>query len=375
METKSYTGTNYRDIMNRIKRDFGEEAIIVKSGRQNHPAGSEFGWSYEVVVGQSAESTVISPGVFGSTPVQAASDQRETATLQVDMKRLTQSIQDLQQQMGTPGLKPPWPVLADLAQKLLLGEVNHDVIQKLLQDLQMSATPRELRSRSLIQERASRWIARRFKAAGTPSAPAGTALKLAFIGPTGAGKTVSLIKLAANRAFFGGRRLGILSLDTKKLAAAQQLQLFADIVKADLKLVYRDREIKPALRDLEQCDVILIDTPGISWRAGRQMREMEKMLELAAPAETHLVLPLNTKYSDLSQMVREYRQISYNRILLTKLDETGTLGNVLNLASDIKPVFSFLGSGQRIPEDLLSMRPAQIAAWLLEGKGFAVKDQ
>ncbi len=370
METKSYTGTNYRDIMSKIKRENGDDVVIVESGRRNHPAGPEYGWSYEVVVGQSADS------IHPSTPPgsSGAAGIAPPAALQGEMQQLARSIQELQQQMGRPEGKSPWPTLSNLANHLHRMEVNSNVIQELLQDLQMSATPRELRSHKLMQERAARWIARRFRASGIPSNTDGTALKLAFIGPTGAGKTASLIKLAANRSFFGNRRLGILSLDTKKLAAAQQLQVFAEIVKADLRLVYREKEIKPALRELQHCEVILIDTPGASWRAGKQLRDVEKMLELAAPSETHLVLPLNTKYSDLNRMVREYRQINFNRILLTKLDETGTLGNVLNLACDIKPVFSFLGNGQRIPEDMLSLRPSLIASWLLDGNGFPVKD-
>ncbi len=376
MEMKSYTGTDYRDIMKRIKRDYGDEAVIIKSGRQSHPAGPEYGWSYEVIVGEaeSGGGLNLPEGVFtAGAPGGAAIAGSGGAQLQDEMQKLSRSIQGLNQQMSGSGPGTAWPALNDIARQLRQEEVSGDVIQDLLADLQLNAAPRELRSRRLMRDRGAGWIARRFKAAGTPSAPQGTPVKLAFIGPTGAGKTVSLIKLAANRDFFGGRRLGILSLDTTKIAATEQLRTFAGIVKAELKLVYREREIKPALRQLQNCEVILIDTPGVSWRSTSRMRQLEGMLELSAPMETHLVLPLSTKYSDLRRMVQEYRQVNFNRILLTKLDETATLGNLLNLACEVKPVFSFLGNGQSIPENIDSVHPLRIAEWLLDKRGFKVE--
>lgn len=182
---------------------------------------------------------------------------------------------------------------------------------------------------------------------------------VAFIGPTGAGKTTTLAKLASHCTINKHKRVSIITADTYRIAAIEQIKMFADIVKVSLHVVFSPDEIPQALDEARNSDVIFVDTAGRSQKNQEHMQELHQFLHELRPDETHLVLSAQTKESDLLDIVDRYRSLRVNRLLFTKLDETSRLGPVLNIVEACSLPVSYFTFGQSVPDDIELAQPAK----------------
>lgn len=183
---------------------------------------------------------------------------------------------------------------------------------------------------------------------------------VALVGPTGAGKTTTAVKLALSAAAFGARRVGLLTLDTYRVGALEQVATYAEIATLPLEIVYEPRELMPAMQRLFACDVVLIDTPGRSpaargddWRA---------MLHTLAPDETHFVLPASTSLAAARAAREGARAMGATHLLLTKLDEAPGLAGVAELAMRCDLPARWITDGQEVPADLHVAVPRLMAS-------------
>jgi len=178
---------------------------------------------------------------------------------------------------------------------------------------------------------------------------------VALVGPTGVGKTTTLAKLAAHFALERGLKVELITADTFRIAAVDQLRTYADILSIPLYTVERPLDVAQALEETAGADLVLIDTGGRSHKDDERMAELQDLLAAARPDEIHLVFALNTNPRDADRMLERYLPLGVNRLLFTKVDETSAPGLLLNirLRSDL-PV-SYITDGQSVPDDL---RPA-----------------
>jgi flagellar biosynthesis protein FlhF len=188
---------------------------------------------------------------------------------------------------------------------------------------------------------------------------------MAFIGPTGVGKTTSIAKLAANFALYENRRVGLITADTYRIAAVEQLKTYAEIMEVPLEVIYTPDEMKRALDLYESFDTILIDTAGTSSRNKMQINELKNLLEAIPLTDTFLVLSATTRNKDLIEVIDNYSIIKTNRILFTKLDETSTYGCLLNVINYTNNALSYITIGQSVPEDIEEADPDRIASLVL----------
>lgn len=186
---------------------------------------------------------------------------------------------------------------------------------------------------------------------------------VALVGPTGAGKTTTAAKLALHPRGFGDVRAGLVTLDTYRVAALEQVQTYADIAGLPFEVVYDAAEIPGALRRLSECDVVIVDTPGRSPRAG-EAEEWRGLLAALDPDEVHLALPAGLRADVALAMAEAFRRCGTTHLLLTKLDEVPGEDGVAELADRIGLPARWVTDGQEVPSDL---RPA--AARLLESLG------
>ena len=185
-------------------------------------------------------------------------------------------------------------------------------------------------------------------------------LLCAFVGPTGAGKTTTLAKLAAHYRLNKNKAVSILTADTYRIAAIEQIRTFADIMNIRLQVVFSPDEVPEALVECTSDDIVFIDTAGRSPHNTEHMRDLEAFMAAIHPEEVHLVLSATTKDQDLSDTIAHYRHLGANRVLFTKFDETGQLGNVFNavVKSGGMPV-SYFTFGQSVPDDIELAQPAR----------------
>ncbi|MBN2036814.1 MAG: flagellar biosynthesis protein FlhF [Chitinispirillaceae bacterium] len=182
---------------------------------------------------------------------------------------------------------------------------------------------------------------------------------VALVGPTGSGKTTTIAKLVAHCCLGKKRKVSIITADTYRIAAIDQIRAFADIVKVPLHVVFSMGELRPALAACLNDDLVFIDTAGRSRAEQNHMKELENLLRIIRPDEVHCVVSATTKDSDLFATVEQYRAVGADRLLFTKLDETVHIGNIFNATSEIGIPVSFFTTGQSVPEDIELAQPGR----------------
>jgi flagellar biosynthesis protein FlhF len=194
--------------------------------------------------------------------------------------------------------------------------------------------------------------------------PAGRrARRIALVGPTGAGKTTTLAKLAAKAHLEHGRRVGLVTIDTYRIGAVPQLAAYADILGAPLEVAATPDELNQALGRLAECDVIFIDTIGRS-ALGGGVDGLVPFLAVAAADEVHLVLSATTRAQDSIRAAGSFARLAPNRLVITKIDETDDYSAVGAVCRTTGLPLSWLGTGQEVPDDLESATPARLATLL-----------
>lgn len=175
---------------------------------------------------------------------------------------------------------------------------------------------------------------------------------VALIGPTGAGKTTTVAKLALGDGAFGGARIGVLSLDTYKIGAFDQIQTYADLGDVPLDVLSEPSEVPAALDRMARCDVILVDTPGRTPRATHSEMGWRETLLALRPDEVHLVLSAGLRDHVADAFLDHYRDLAPTHALLTKLDEIPGEVGCAQLADQLKLPCRWITDGQVVPDDV-----------------------
>ena len=195
-----------------------------------------------------------------------------------------------------------------------------------------------------------------------PRLAEGRPFVLALVGPTGAGKTTTLAKLATSPRVFGGLEVGLVSLDTYRIGALEQLGTYADIAKIRMVAVYDQDDADRALASLAGCQVILVDTPGRSPKARADLDATQSLLSALRPDETHVVVPASGHPELARRAVVEARRAGATHLLVTKTDEAPDYAGLFDLAASLKVPVRWLTDGQEVPFDLVSAAEPMAAA-------------
>lgn len=202
--------------------------------------------------------------------------------------------------------------------------------------------------------------------------PAEKGIKMVyFVGPTGVGKTTTIAKIASKFSVEGKKKVALLTTDTYRIAAAEQLRTYANILEVPFRVVYSTDEVEQALIDFRGYDFILVDTAGHSHHNEAQRDAMNEFLHAAdgrVEKEVFLVLSATTKYRDLISIADTYSAMTDYKLIFTKLDETTTLGNLLNLKLYTGASLSYVTCGQNVPDDIEVFNPQKTVKQLLGGR-------
>ena len=192
-----------------------------------------------------------------------------------------------------------------------------------------------------------------------------------FIGPTGVGKTTTIAKLASRFCVEEKKRVVLLTTDTYRIAAAEQLRTYANILDVPFRVIYSVEEIVTAWNDFKDYDYILVDTAGHSHQNEEQKQMMKDYLDAISDEqgkEVYLVLSATTKYRDLVNIADTYAEMADYKLIFTKLDETMTLGNLFNLRMHTGAEMSYITCGQNVPNDIAEFNPQSTVRQLLGGR-------
>ena len=192
-----------------------------------------------------------------------------------------------------------------------------------------------------------------------------------FIGPTGVGKTTTIAKVASSLSVNNKKKVALLTTDTYRIAAADQLRTYASILEVPFRVIYSEDELSIACDDFKDCEYILVDTAGHSHKSEELLIKQKSFMECLPETVTKqcfLVLSATTKYKDLKKIVDNYRSVSDFQLIFTKLDETSTLGSLYNITCYSDSSIAFVTCGQNVPDDIETFNAQRIVKQLLGGE-------
>jgi len=192
-----------------------------------------------------------------------------------------------------------------------------------------------------------------------------------FVGPTGVGKTTTIAKLASLFSVEKKKKVALLTADTYRIAAAEQLRTYANILKVPFRIIYTEEELEQAMQDFSEYDYVFIDTAGHSHQNIEQRENVAGLVKIVkemAEKDVFLVLSATTKYKDLLRIADSYKEFGDYKLIFTKLDETSAYGSLLNLKLHTQAPLSYVTCGQNVPDDIETFNPQKTVKKLLSGK-------
>ncbi|ERP38892.1 flagellar biosynthesis protein FlhF [Chitinivibrio alkaliphilus] len=416
MKIKKYTAQTMKEALIKVKEDLGDSAMILKSQRLQRSLlpGKDGGVEVTAAVDEEAEASSaahqpLSHGDTGAGPKlntsytshlrhlssqgeelrssasrppvyekvapsakkeSATQQQRDTSSSEEDtkgvqiiklhdeiseMKTLLASILATGETRASGGYAGPWAILY---KRLYDSGIREETARDLIASLkEISPNPGKE-----INHEFMKILAQSFPTMGK----GGSGRMQVFVGPTGAGKTTTIAKLAAYYSLEKRKRVSLITSDTYRIAAVEQLRVYAEIVGVDLQVAYGAEDIPDLLENTRESEIVLVDTAGRSQKHREHLKELHTFLSCIQADTIHLVLSAGTKEEDLRDIIRRYTPFHIGHLVFTKLDETLTLGNVYNIVNEFLIPVSYLTFGQNVPDDIEFAQSGVFVKKLLE---------
>jgi flagellar biosynthesis protein FlhF len=409
MNIKTYQAATMQDALQAIKAELGPDAVILST--KQHPQGkNRLGYKMvEVTAAIDIEVTRVCvpanrPAVLHGKPVAlnppktiaarpfgevlraslngdspAIPLEHAAGIAHADVNRPEDNWQSLHDELNrirerldsrersSTEQSPCHPEMMPYYGRLLENGLEMKTVQGLLHEMRTHIVPEV--SDTGIQQALQRTIAGQVKTSGPLLNRDDRKKTVILVGPTGVGKTTTIAKLAAHYRQHERRSVALITLDTYRIAAVEQLRMYADLIGVTTDVALTRGDAVRCIARRNDADLILVDTAGRSPGDRAGMTEVHDMLSLNHPVEVHLVLSATTRERDLMQYTNHYRGIPFNRLLFTKLDETTGVGGAFDLMRKTGVPLSYFSVGQRVPEDLEVARPERLAELLLGESG------
>ncbi|HUV49837.1 MAG TPA: flagellar biosynthesis protein FlhF [Anaerolineae bacterium] len=377
MQIKRYDALSINEAMKKIKADMGQDAIVLSSRRLKG--------RLEVIAARDNNSEV-------SKESEAEKCEKEGpdtfSIIRSDVNELKSFIMDFKKQGGVYAelteIKETMGLLFDVLGIQNNGRVSSSLskvyyylistgvskqcacalIEELNNDGSTEAPENHHYTLAAVENIMKRSIASSYK----NTRNTGKKRISAFVGPAGDGKTTTLAKLAARSLFKEKLSVGIITTDTYRIGAVEQLKKYADIMGVPMEVASEKNGLERVLNKFADKDTILIDTPGKSRGDESYLLKLKEYLTMGLPLETNLVLSMTSSQESMMDAAARFDIIDYNNIIFTKLDDSKKFGSIYNVIDHVgKPVF-YTANGQNVPHDLNKMDPAKLAR-LIVGHG------
>ncbi|MFQ5675454.1 MAG: flagellar biosynthesis protein FlhF [bacterium] len=353
---KKFSAPSIKEAIQLAKEHFGPDAVILQTKNSDDDSGlveliamSEDGTprlSQKPAAKKETKSFYTVSDL--RSPPKSNSDKSD-AEIMAELSKLKEKVLDISDYIRySKMLMMPETLHFLKDEKGVEENIAAELIQKISQKLNESQVKDQLKVRQTLQAEISNYVT----TYDSTVLPRNKPKLICLVGPTGVGKTTSIIKLATNPDFFGKHKVALITIDTYRVAAAAQLKTFAALAQLPLEIVYEPSEFRQAVERFGDQHVILVDTAGRSPLDADHLAELKRYLALELFDEIHLVLSVSMHPDILADSARSFSALPVNRLMISKIDETKRLGNILNVGKRVELPISFLTNGQRVPDDI-----------------------
>ncbi len=373
MKIKKYTGKTEKDAILKVKEELGGEALIV-SVKSVKPRGifKLFRKPYVEVTAAIDDRVVKQESVAQFTEISDKQKEEVSESLDKNFKEeIKEEKPAFEMRVGEEEFKleekseKDLPKSAEFIKALYRQLIENEVLEQHVNMLTQGAHELEIDESKEIVALVYKRIIDILSDYQTINKKDNKVVF--FVGPTGVGKTTTIAKVASYFLINQELRVALITADTYRIAAVEQLRTYADILNIPIKVIYSDDELGPAIEEFSHYDLIFVDTAGRSHKNEERHLELSKMLDSVDEKDVYLVLSAATKYKDLKSIANKYSAICDYKIIFTKLDETMSYGNILNTKLLTGAKLSYVTFGQSVPEDISTIKPHQIAKNILGG--------
>jgi flagellar biosynthesis protein FlhF len=390
MDIKTFRAKTMRGALELVRRELGPSASVLHTREVNGgPIGRlVFGRKFEVAASVAVNVPSRLPAVAGvyepgslALPVSERPAAYEPAQFDVDYRaryrddfrrQVAGQIDELHAMVEKLCDGAATAPMHDLPEAVFLAftdlieaEVDEAIVREWIDEIRKQADDRTIFDAALVKSRAAELLKEEIKVYGPIKTEANKCRVVALVGPTGVGKTTTIAKLAANYRLREKRRVGLITVDTYRVAAVEQLRTYADIIDLPMEVVATPREMREAVARMSHLDLVLMDTAGRSPRDEVKIQELKSMLSGAEPDEVHLVLSSTAGAKSLISTAEKFADVGTTALLLTKLDEAHSLGHLVSLVRECELPVSYLTDGQTVPDDIQVAEKAEMAEMLL----------
>ncbi len=400
MQIKKFVGTTLKEATERMRAELGPDAIIlntrkVTSNKLLNFAGKEMleiTAAIDDVPGHPARHSVSETRTFsqlvdkareayGVAPVSSdyKHTQHEPDTVLKQRKNilpespeiimLRNEVEEMKQvltQIAEHIKYTKMPALPLQLQKIYIELINNDVDEKIAADVIQLAyahlTPSQYEDKRTVEQVVINELSRMITTQQLPTEHQKKAYIVAMVGPTGVGKTTTIAKLAAIHKLVYHQNVALVTADTYRIGAIEQLRTFAGIAEIPMQVVYQPKDMEAALKAFKKKRPDFIDTVGRNQRAKKELNELKKFLDAADPDEIHLVLNASAGTKQLLDIIEHFKTLKPNRYLFSKVDEAMTMGSIAHIIRKHRVPISYITNGQVVPDDIRTINATQFAA-------------
>ena len=382
MNIKKYYATDMQEALRQIKEELGPDAVIISSKMiraKKGPLGLFSRRIIEVVASYEKEDRPVlrtrpapprsSAGVSAYSKAAAAESYAAVKTegnaalnSQIgELKKMIESVSTKMDGMGRGSVSSLNDEAAALYRHLVGQDVDAEFAEELCEKAQDIAvrkgvTPAEVLESLILEE------------LGAPShiLPAKFQRKVVMIiGPTGVGKTTTLVKLASDMIVRQGLKVGVVNSDVYRVGAQEQLKTYCEILGIKMHTIYKPEELADTLAELQDTDVVFLDTAGKVPGDAEYQREIAGLVKAGEVDQIYLTLSASTSVRTMKEILKNYSFLETHSLMITKLDEAGTKGALLNACHYSKRPLSYITVGQAVPDDICMVKPGDIVKELV----------
>ena len=375
MRLKTYIVENVADAIPMIKRDLGSDALILNTKKIKTGGFLGFFQTDKLEVIAAVESKPseaakapaaprIAPVPYKAPEVQPAAmpselqQQERAEDLISELKSIKQFMMHVIEEDRLPLVLQPLSVL--LTEQEVQKEIQSEIFAKLMVALDRNPSLTQQQVQELARAEIVHMINTHQKTDGSKDPE-----MVCFIGPTGVGKTTTIAKIAADYMLREEKNVGLITSDTFRIAAVEQLKTYGSILNIPVKVVETSAGLQQAITELQDCDIILMDTAGRNYQQKQYIEDLERLLPKTAKIQVNLVLSLTSKLEDMKKIIENFKTIQMEGLVLTKKDETSSAGAILNLICRYSIPIRYIANGQNVPDDLVAATPEKIADFVL----------